>query len=49
MGYDPTANPPRGEVCVRGATVFSGYYKEPGQTAECMGEALTGAGNNSRF
>ncbi len=27
MGYDPMANPPRGELCVRGDCVFKGYYK----------------------
>ncbi|KAI8475864.1 MAG: hypothetical protein J3K34DRAFT_17054 [Monoraphidium minutum] len=36
MGYDPTADPPRGEVCIRGPTLFSGYYKEDQLTAECM-------------
>jgi long-chain acyl-CoA synthetase len=40
MGYDPTADPPRGEVCVRGATLFEGYYREDGLTAECMGGRL---------
>lgn len=39
MGYDPSANPPRGEVCIRGPTLFSGYYKDKALTDECMGEA----------
>ncbi|XP_071716378.1 long chain acyl-CoA synthetase 1-like isoform X2 [Rutidosis leptorrhynchoides] len=36
MGYDPLANPPRGEICVRGKTSFAGYYKNPELTNEVM-------------
>lgn len=36
MGYDPLANPPRGEICVRGKSCFTGYYKNPELTNEML-------------
>lgn len=36
MGYDPLGIPPRGEVCIRGKTVFTGYYKNPELTKEVI-------------
>lgn len=36
MGYRHDANPPSGELCIRGPNVFSGYYKDPEKTREAI-------------
>lgn len=36
MGYDPLGKSSRGEICVRGKTLFTGYYKDPDLTNQVI-------------
>ena len=36
LGYLTTDNPPRGEVCVKGLSVFKGYFRDPSLTRRIL-------------
>jgi long-chain acyl-CoA synthetase len=48
LGYDALANPPRGEICIRGNTLFAGYYKREDLTHEVLVDGWFHTGEKSR-
>ena len=36
MDYLSTSDPPKGEICMSGPTIFQGYYKNQEKTNEAM-------------
>lgn len=36
MNYDALGSKPQGEICIRGKTLFSGYYKREDLTKEVL-------------
>nr|GMD25015.1 long chain acyl-CoA synthetase 4-like [Ipomoea batatas] len=49
MGYDALGSTPRGEICIRGKCLFSGYYKREDLTAEVMVNGWFHTGNHPIF
>ena len=46
MGYDALSNVPRGEICLRGKTLFSGYFKRQDLTESALVDGWFHTGNH---
>lgn len=49
MGYNPLADPPRGEICLRGKSVFAEYHKNPELTREAIRDGWFHTGGRGAF
>ncbi|XP_012836994.1 PREDICTED: long chain acyl-CoA synthetase 2 isoform X1 [Erythranthe guttata] len=49
MGYDAVSAVPRGEICLRGNTLFSGYHKRKDLTEEVIVDGWFHTGNKNKI
>lgn len=48
MGYDALSSTPRGEICLRGSTLFSGYHKRQDLTEDVLIDGWFHTGKTTR-
>jgi acyl-CoA synthetase (AMP-forming)/AMP-acid ligase II len=49
MNYDALASTPRGEICIKGDTLFSGYYRREDLTQEVLVDGWFHTGTSCLF